>query len=113
MERGVYGQIYRGSHPHVRLAHPNWDGTGGGRVSEGKNKFVYVKWASHCLGLSSKRHFPPEETVFGFGWGGWVGLGWGSARSAPPPPPAPADKHIPGPPPPAQPTKGMGREGVV
>ena len=44
------------------------------------------------MGLSfvafySKIHFSPEETFFGFGWGGGLAWGGGGPPDHPPPPP--------------------------
>ena len=62
----------------------------GGGGYEGKNKFVYLKWASH-FSLYSKFIFPQRKFFLVFGgrlvWPGGVGL--------PDPAPCPVDKHIP------------------
>ena len=52
----------------------------GGWVS-GQHKVCVPKMGLSLLALYSKFHFSPEESVFGFGWGGGLARVGGSARS--------------------------------
>ena len=63
---------------------------------EGKNRFVYLKWASR-FGLSIQNFFFPSRKVcLVFGVGAWFGL-WGEGGGVPPDHAPPLDQQIPDP----------------